>query len=46
MLIRQYNETDLAAMIYIWNEMIEEYIAFTHYARKQQDYACIIIAEP
>ena len=28
MLIRQYNEADLAAMIHIWNEVVEEGIAF------------------
>ena len=28
MLIRQYNEADLAAMIRIWNEVVEEGIAF------------------
>ncbi|MCI6873368.1 MAG: GNAT family N-acetyltransferase, partial [Hallerella sp.] len=26
--IRQYNEADLAAMIHIWNEIVEEGIAF------------------
>ena len=28
MIIRQYNEMDLAAMIRIWNEIVEEGIAF------------------
>ena len=28
MIIRQYNEADLAAMIRIWNEIVEEGIAF------------------
>ena len=29
MLIRQYNETDLPGMIRIWNEIVEEGIAFS-----------------
>lgn len=28
MLIRQYNEMDLAAMTRIWNEVVEEGVAF------------------